>query len=195
MFISLLHIVAATITVNGPDSLKSQFEDGNILSVYGNFGHIPYGQSIIGRLYYNPENPEGCDRNGTYTDEFHQIDQDSHQPIFMVERGDCNFVTKVRNIARAGGKLALIIDNKNENINNVILTDDGTGAGIRIPSVMIGNSDGQRLKRFFESATDEERQALKLNIQFLSAHPQKNVDVQFWYTSSDERSMRFIKDI
>ena len=69
----------------------------------------------------------------------------------MVERGDCSFVTKTRNIARAGGKVAVIIDSKNENIANVILSDDGTGAGIRIPSVMIGSKDGQILKEFFTS--------------------------------------------
>ena len=36
----------------------------------------------------------------------------------------------------------MIIDNKNENITGMILKDDGTGAGIAIPSIMIGNKDG-----------------------------------------------------
>jgi len=56
-----------------------------------------------------------------------------------LERGDCHFVTKVRNVALNGGGLAIIIDNKNEDINGVVMADDGTGAGIRIPSVLIGN--------------------------------------------------------
>ena len=60
----------------------------------------------------------------------------------MVERGDCHFVTKTRNIARAGGKVAIIIDTKNEKIDNVVMSDDGTGLGIGIPSVLIGNRDG-----------------------------------------------------
>ena len=59
-----------------------------------------------------------------------------------MERGDCHFVTKVRNVALNGGELAIIIDNSNENINGVVMGDDGTGAGIRIPSILIGNSDG-----------------------------------------------------
>lgn len=59
-----------------------------------------------------------------------------------MERGDCHFVTKVRNAALNGAALAIIIDNKNEEIEGVIMSDDGTGAGIRIPSVLIGNSDG-----------------------------------------------------
>lgn len=59
-----------------------------------------------------------------------------------MERGDCHFVTKVRNAALNGAKLAIIIDNKNEDINGVIMADDGTGAGIGIPSILIGNFDG-----------------------------------------------------
>jgi hypothetical protein len=31
-------------------------------------------------------------------------------PIFLVDRGHCTFVTKVRNVERAGGSLAVIID-------------------------------------------------------------------------------------
>lgn len=60
----------------------------------------------------------------------------------MVERGGCHFVTKSRNIAKAGGKVAIIIDTLNEDIENVVMSDDGTGMGIRIPSLLIGNADG-----------------------------------------------------
>ena len=60
----------------------------------------------------------------------------------LLERGDCHFVTKVRNVALNGGQLAIIIDNQNEDIDGVVMSDDGTGAGIRIPSLLIGNKDG-----------------------------------------------------
>lgn len=74
--------------------------------------------------------------------------------FILLERGDCHFVTKVRNVALNGGQLAIIIDNKNENITGVLMTDDGTGAGIRIPSVLIGNADGQKLKQFIATASE-----------------------------------------
>jgi hypothetical protein len=57
-------------------------------------------------------------------------------------------VTKVRNIERAGGSLAVIIDDTFEDINKVIMSDDGTGTGIRIPSMLIGKKEGQILKDF-----------------------------------------------
>lgn len=57
-------------------------------------------------------------------------------------------MTKVRNAERAGASLVVVIDNKVENVTNVIMGDDGTGIGIRIPSMLIGKTDGQILKDF-----------------------------------------------
>ena len=44
------------------------------------------------------------------------------------------------------------------------MSDDGTGAGIRIPSVLIGNADGQKLKKFIETASAEDVKKIKFNI-------------------------------
>ena len=64
-------------------------------------------------------------------------------PIFLVESSSkCSFVTQVRNVERAGGALALIIDSKNEDVSEIMLSDDGTGAGIRIPSMLINKYQG-----------------------------------------------------
>jgi hypothetical protein len=72
-------------------------------------------------------------------------------PIFLVDRGNCSFVTKVRNIEKAGGSLAVIIDNQAEDVKNVIMSDDGTGTGIRIPAMLIGRKEGKILKDFLLS--------------------------------------------
>lgn len=69
-------------------------------------------------------------------------------PIVMVERGNCTFVTKARNVQRIGGLFALIVNNNDENINKMILSDDGTGSDIYIPTVLISKKDGERLKKY-----------------------------------------------
>ena len=66
----------------------------------------------------------------------------------ILDRGECSFVSKVRNAERAGASLVVVVDNKAENVTNVIMGDDGTGSGIRIPSMLIGKSDGQILKDY-----------------------------------------------
>jgi hypothetical protein len=122
------------------------------------------------------------------------IDKIEH-PIYLVKRGECSFVTKVRNIARAGGKLAIIIDTENESIDKIVMSDDGTGAGIRIPSIMIGNNDGSKLVAYISMAEFEDLKDIELNIHFVNPHPQDVVDLEVWYTSADDRSMAFLKNI
>lgn len=69
--------------------------------------------------------------------------------MILVERGECTFVTKTRHIAKEGGQVAIIIDNKeSENVKTVVMSDDGSGAGLEIPSLLIGYKDGQILKNF-----------------------------------------------
>jgi hypothetical protein len=67
----------------------------------------------------------------------------------MVDRGSCTFVTKARNVQRIGGALALIVNNKQEDLDKVLMSDDGTGADIFIPTIMISQEDGDKIKEFF----------------------------------------------
>lgn len=55
-----------------------------------------------------------------------------------------------------GVAVAIIIDDFEEDIENVIMSDDGTGGGIRIPSMLIGRTDGKKLLDYLKRASDEE---------------------------------------
>ena len=44
---------------------------------------------------------------------------------------------KVRNMENVGIAMGIVVDSSDEDIKNVIMSDDGTGVGIRIPSVLI----------------------------------------------------------
>ena len=66
----------------------------------------------------------------------------------MVDRGNCTFVSKVRNVQNLGGGLALIVDNVEEDLDSVLLNNDGTGSDIYIPAVMISKKDGDKIKEF-----------------------------------------------
>jgi extracellular elastinolytic metalloproteinase len=67
-------------------------------------------------------------------------------PIVMADRGNCTFVTKVRNIEKIGVKLAIICDNKQEFSENVIMGDDGSGGSVNIPSFIIRKQDCDAIK-------------------------------------------------
>lgn len=71
-------------------------------------------------------------------------------------RGECSFVKKVRNMENIGVAVAIIVDDKEENVDNIVMSDDGTGGGIRIPSMLVGKDDGRKLITYLERATEDE---------------------------------------
>ena len=107
-----------------------------------NVGIVPYGHTIIGNLWMDPNNLNGCQEFEQEFDGSFDPDTDP-SPIVVVFRGGCSFVTKIRNGEHAGGKLVLVINDKEEDIESVIIVDDGNGAGIRIPAMLIGKKDGE----------------------------------------------------
>lgn len=76
-------------------------------------------------------------------------------------------MTKVRNIERAGGSLAVIIDDSFEDVNKIIMSDDGTGTGIRIPAMIIGKKEGLILKDFLTKQTAEVAAKASLSAEFI----------------------------
>ena len=62
--------------------------------------------------------------------------------IALIDRGDCNFTVKVKN-AQDAGAIAVIMVN---NAGNDLVTMSGEDATITIPSVFIGQSNGQLIK-------------------------------------------------
>ena len=68
----------------------------------------------------------------------------------IADRGDCSFVDKVRNMEDAGVAVGIVVDFNNEDVEGVVMSDDGTGAGIRIPSMLIGKADGEKLIDFLK---------------------------------------------
>lgn len=65
---------------------------------------IPYGHSIVGSLFFDQANQFGCDKYET------SFTENQEPPIYIVRRGQCSFVKKVWEIEHAGGKLAIIVD-------------------------------------------------------------------------------------
>lgn len=101
-------------------------------------------------LKFKSEHEQG---DGDYGAEEHE----HRVPFLIADRGECSFVEKVRNIEEAGAAMAIIIDNnKDDNITRIVMTDDGSGAGIRIPSMLISYEDGQSFIDFFTNATKKE---------------------------------------
>lgn len=109
--------------------------------------------------------------------------------FILMDRGQCTFVTKTKNVMAVGANLAIVIDNRNEDVHKVIMSDDGTGAGLNMPSMMIGNRHGNKLKDYLKNASPEEIKKIRLKAVYEMKHPANNiVDFKLWYTSADTRA-------
>ena len=83
---------------------------------------VPYGKSLIGMLHVaTPRN--AC----SPLDSFKIENGADPNPIVIVRRGQCTFVTKTHYAQLIGAKLVIVVDNIQEDENKIIMVDDGHG--------------------------------------------------------------------
>lgn len=93
--------------------------------------------------------------------------------------------------------MVIIIDDKEkDDISKVTMSDDGTGAGIRIPAMLISNRDGVKLIDWITHASDNGKKQASIKASFLTEfYEDGQVMVEYWYTTGDDRSLDFVRDI
>ena len=152
---------------------------------------MPYGQTIMGKLHYSDTHQFACEEFDEVENKLKRTDDIS--PFMIARRGECSFVQKVRNMENLGVAVAIIIDNRPEMIDEILMSDDGTGGGIRIPSMLIGTNDGDKLVNWYKQASDDEREQMVIMCEFVM--PEHDiVDLDFWFTSSSDRAIDFLED-
>ena len=149
----------------------------------------------IGTIYFDAENEDMCKRSDPNA--LKQMEQAIVKEkfetfptkIIIARRGNCSFVTKVRNAERAGASLLVVVDNRVEDVTNVIMGDDGTGIGLRIPAMLIDYNDGNTLIEFAKKM-----KAATLSAEFAVKEKTDNVAVEIWYSSNNLLALDFIKE-
>lgn len=198
ILLNFLHLTIADIIVRSPLSLKDKFDKGIIKTSYATFGFNPYGYTLTGRVFYDPTNKEkdlACDYEkikDIVTEKTNKID---HAPIIMVDRGNCHFVDKARNIQKAGGKVALVINNDDNDPKNIIMIDDGTGSDIMIPLILISKKDGEILKDYYirNQMNTDSLKKLILDIDFQIEHNSNTALVEIFMNSESSEIYNLIE--
>jgi hypothetical protein len=105
-------------------------------------------------VFYPLNNTDACREyvREDFPDEFYTEEESDLTPLIIADRGNCSFVTKVRNIERHGVKLAIIGDLKEEDSENLIMSDDGTGHSINIPSFIVRKKDAELIKSVIQGS-------------------------------------------
>lgn len=136
----------------------------------------------MGRLHYPKGNRFGCNdfTDEDFSNDFLYDEDTDLTPIVIVDRGECTFVTKVRNIEKLGVKAAIIVDDREEYSENLIMADDGTGHSINIPSFMIRKRDGNIIK---DVVINNPSKKVYLKAELEINHPDNRVEYELWYSS------------
>jgi exopolysaccharide biosynthesis predicted pyruvyltransferase EpsI len=65
--------------------------------------------------------------------------------FILIKRGGCKFTKKILNAQKRNYELAIIYDNDDASAPDVVMTNDGHGHLVDIPSIFISNADGKNL--------------------------------------------------
>lgn len=94
-----------------------------------------------------------------------------------------------------GVSVGVVIDEFKEKVEGVMMSDDGTGGGIRIPSMLISKNDGDVLIDWLKTASVADKNQLVLMADFvLPTEADNKVEYDFWMTSSSNRALDFLED-
>ena len=86
-----------------------------------------------------------------------------------------------------GAKAVIIMDNKYENVKNIIMIDDGSAGNIFIPSMLISKQDGDIIIKYLN-----EQQPVILLLNFEMAKAYSVVHYELWMTSSNPLVREFL---
>ena len=180
----------SNLVIYSPKTLKRKIADefGMLKVSLADFGHIPYGHTLVGQVVFIETNQYGCESFGdtlnTFTDK---------NPIVIVKRGKCSFVEKVRNIEHGGGKMAIVVDEKDhENVKYLSMVNDGTGNGIYIPSILVNKKPGNEIIEFFKESNDTMRKQIKFVMNFQLNHPDNHVEYELLLSTYQDRALDFV---
>ena len=119
----------------------------------GNFGKIPYGKTLLGKIYYIPQkdgtnywcNSDLLDLNK----DLYLVDSKEYIPVYFVDHSnDCSYAHKAINVQNSSGKVMLIASDSNIieeefNIDDIIEKP-------KIPSIIVTKDFGDIVREYYK---------------------------------------------
>mmetsp|Transcript_4710 Transcript_4710/g.11755 ORF Transcript_4710/g.11755 Transcript_4710/m.11755 type:complete len:531 (-) Transcript_4710:44-1636(-) len=195
--------------INVPASLRKPGGYSHKASLFGR----PSYASTTQRLYYAGDGGGhgtlcAFDTTKTYPTPF----------ILMVDRGDCTFVTKARNAQQMGATALVVADNlcvcgapcspqAGCQYTEPVLADDGSGADIVIPAVMLPKQEADDIVNYFRcgklpiqgrpqtcawSPDWSQEATVQASLEYTVPNPDDRVEWELWTTSIDGASLDFL---
>lgn len=169
------------------------------------FGFPVYNGEFIGLLKYSEVASPGdecptCGCTAYGSEEFARFETSDPEEegregniIALIDRGDCNFVEKVYQAQQARAAGVVVVDNQQAGEGWLpIMADDGTGERVQIPSIIISQDDGSRIKQYM---TDNPSKRIQVEISWGLPRPDGRVEWELWMPPNPNTTTRkFIQD-
>lgn len=194
----LSSMTSAQITIMSPKRLASVFADtyGYIPGSTAAFGTPYYGERLLGALVWGEptDNARPHCTEEDYTISFDGLN--SLAPIFVVSRGGCSFVMKVKVAEAKGAKAVLIVDKESsgltrDQVQYVVMADDGWGTDIKIPSILLCAKDG---KSILKEMSYNKVEPPVVELSWLDLHQLKNAKMDLWTSPGVYSGLRFLQE-
>ncbi|KYK65560.1 PA domain protein [Toxoplasma gondii TgCatPRC2] len=183
-----------------------------IIGSTASFGTPAYGTVLRGKAFYVPDpatervdsgshcTPAYCEKIKNEVDQWKKSEATGgpSKVIFFLDRGICTFATKVRIAQACGADAAVVVDRGVSGWSrsyirfNVIMSDDGTGQDINIPSVLISRADGQLILDAIIAGAGDEPVLLEMEWNIPNRWP---VAVEFWTDPGERQSSTFLQQV
>lgn len=163
----------------------------------GNFGEVPYGKTIIGKILYLP----GTDGTNYWCEDltvagnFAQLlfmNSNEYVPIIFVDHSiDCSYAHKAANVQKVGGRVMLIASDSNilEEEYNV---DDPTEI-VTIPTIIIAKDFGDIIREYTKDKKDK-NEAIVISIKFSGVKEGGFVEIELFMRSDDQKARNFFSE-
>lgn len=172
-------VVPQSLRQNETDYHHQAAHFGSHFSVFAKDGNL------VQKVYYDADDNFCSEtpvppKNGTKKDPW------APPFIVLIDRGDCTFVTKVRNAQRRGASAVILADNKDEEDIHVV-ADDGSGHDVSIPSVMMHKADAQPIKDALAK-----KEPVVAELAWHWPKHEHNATIEYWYTPNSLTSAEFL---
>ncbi len=92
--------------------------------------------------------------------------------------------------------MAIIMDDKDEKVEEMFLADDGHEGDLSIPAILISRTDGDKIINYYMIHKDskEDIKKIRFEIRFDIENKNNTVNYDIWYTPDIENVYTFLKD-
>ena len=163
----------------------------------GNFGEVPYGKTLIGKILYFPQKDGTnywCEED-LLSNEISPQDlkiSNEYVPIYFVDHSiDCSYAHKAVNVQKKGGRVMLIASDSNilEEEYNV---DDPTER-VTIPTIIIAKDFGDIIREFTKLKQDK-KEYIVISMKFSGVKEGGQVEMELFLRSDDPKAREFFRE-